>query len=40
MPQDELVFKYDLEGKPVYELPEDAVSVKAFFEVLQAIQMS
>jgi len=40
VPQDELVFKYDLEGKPVYELPEDAVSVKAFFEVLQAIQMS
>lgn len=40
VPQDELVFKYDLEGKPVYELPEEAVSVKAFFEVLQAIQMS
>ena len=40
VPQDEMVFKFDLEGKPVYELPEDAVSVKAFFEVLQAIQMS
>jgi len=40
VPQDEMVFKFDLEGKPVYELPEDSVSVKAFFNVLQSIQMS
>ena len=39
VPQDEMVFKFDLEGKPVYELPEDAVSVKAFFGVLQSIQV-
>lgn len=40
VPQDEMVFRFDLEGRPVYELPENAPSVKAFFDALQSIQIA
>lgn len=39
VPQDEMVFKFDLEGKPVYTLPEDAKSVEALFSILQSLQV-
>lgn len=39
IPQDELIFSFDLEGKPVYDLPDDAKSVSAFFEMLGSLQI-
>lgn len=37
IPHDDMVFKFDLEGKPVFELPEDARSVDALFSVLRSL---
>ncbi|MEW5745137.1 MAG: carbon monoxide dehydrogenase [Nitrospirota bacterium] len=39
VPQDEMIFKYDLEGKPVFELPEDARAVQALYSILQSLQI-
>lgn len=39
VPQDGLIMKFDLEGKPVYQLPEDAVSVQAFWSILDSLQI-
>lgn len=39
IPQDEMIFRFDLEGKPVFELPEDAVSVQTVFTILQSLQI-
>ncbi len=39
VPQDEMIFKFDLQGKPVFELPEDAKSVKTVFDILQSLQI-
>jgi CO dehydrogenase maturation factor len=39
VPQDEMVFRYDLEGKPVLELPEDAKSVAAVFTIIDSLQI-
>jgi len=39
IPQDEMIFRFDLEGKPVFELPDEAVSVQALFTVLQSLQI-
>jgi CO dehydrogenase maturation factor len=39
VPQDEMIFKFDLEGRPVFELPEEAVSVKSVFSILQSLQI-
>lgn len=39
VPQDEMIFRYDLEGKPVFELPEDAASVQALYSILQSLQI-
>jgi CO dehydrogenase maturation factor len=39
VPQDEMVFRYDLEGRPVLELPEDAKSVAAVFTILDTLQI-
>ncbi|MEW6115588.1 MAG: carbon monoxide dehydrogenase [Nitrospirota bacterium] len=39
VPQDELVFRFDLEGKPVFELPEDAKSVLAVYAILESLQV-
>jgi len=37
IPQDEMVFRFDLEGKPIFDLPEDAKSVRAMFEILRSL---
>jgi len=39
VPQDEMVFRYDLEGKPVAHLPEDTPSVRAYFNILDGLQI-
>ena len=39
VPQDEMVFRFDLDGRPVFELPEDSVSVKAMFGILDSLQI-
>ncbi len=39
VPQDELVFRFDLEGKPVFDLPENSASVEALFGVLDSLQI-
>lgn len=39
VPQDERIFKFDLEGKPVLELPEDSKSVKAIYNILQSLNI-
>jgi CO dehydrogenase maturation factor len=36
VPQDGMIAKYDLEGKPVYQLPDDAVSVLALSSILDS----
>jgi CO dehydrogenase maturation factor len=36
VPQDEMISVFDLQGKPVYQLPDDAVSVKALYGILDA----
>ncbi|HSB51438.1 MAG TPA: carbon monoxide dehydrogenase [Dissulfurispiraceae bacterium] len=39
VPQDAMIAKYDLEGKPVYQLPDDALSVLAFNSILQSFSI-
>jgi CO dehydrogenase maturation factor len=39
VPQDEMVFRYDLEGRPLFELPEDAKVVKALFSMLDSLRI-
>ncbi len=39
VPQDEMISEFDLQGKPVFELPEDALSVKALFGILDSCQI-
>ncbi|MCC6347628.1 MAG: carbon monoxide dehydrogenase [Nitrospirales bacterium] len=39
VPQDEMISGFDLEGKPVFDLPEDARSVQAFFGILDALRI-
>ncbi|HET6515427.1 MAG TPA: AAA family ATPase [Thermodesulfovibrionales bacterium] len=39
VPQDKLVFTYDLEGRPVMNLPEDAKSVRAVFSIFNSLQI-
>ncbi len=39
VPQDEMIAQYDLQGKPVFELPEEASSVKALFGILDACRI-
>lgn len=39
VPQDDMVFRYDLQGKPVYELPVETPSVSALFGILQSLQV-
>lgn len=34
IPQDGMIFEYDLEGRPLFELPEDSVAVNALFAIL------
>jgi CO dehydrogenase maturation factor len=39
VPQDEAIFKFDLEGKPVFQLPEESVSVQAMFGILNSLNI-
>jgi len=39
VPQDDMIFRFDLEGKPLFELPSDAVSMKALFGIFTALQL-
>jgi len=39
VPQDERIAEYDLKGEPVMELPEDSVSLKAVFALLDAYKI-
>ncbi len=39
VPQDAMIAKYDLEGKPVYQLPDDALSVLALNSILQSFNI-
>jgi CO dehydrogenase maturation factor len=39
VPQDSLVFEYDLNGRPIIELPEDAPSLKAAFGILDSLKI-
>jgi CO dehydrogenase maturation factor len=37
IPEDDMVYEYDLEGRPTIELPEENKSVKAAFEIFEKI---
>lgn len=37
IPEDPLVSEYDMEGKPLYELPEDSASFRAIKKVAERI---
>lgn len=39
IPMDPLVSQYDIEGKPLFDLPEDASSVQAVQEILRQIKL-
>ena len=39
VPEDELICRYDIEGRPTIELPDDAKSVKAVNEIFERIIM-
>lgn len=37
VPQDSMVFDYDLYGKPIFQLPGDSLAVKAVFSILDSL---
>lgn len=37
VPSDDLIFEYDLNGKPLVQLPEDAKALKAFYGILDGL---
>jgi CO dehydrogenase maturation factor len=39
IPQDSMIMEFDLQGKPVYQLPEDALSVAALWSILDSLQI-
>lgn len=39
VPQDNLIFDFDLSGKPVYELPEGSIAVQALWGILDSLQI-
>lgn len=39
VPQDEMIFQFDLEGKPVFQLPDDAASVNALYGILETCRI-
>ena len=39
VPQDEAIFKFDLEGRPVFKLPEASKSVQALFGILTSFNI-
>ncbi len=39
VPQDDLILEFDLEGKPIYQLPEDSIAVQALWNILDSLQI-
>lgn len=39
IPMDELIFKYDLEGKPLFQLPADSPAYQAVAKIAQALNL-
>jgi CO dehydrogenase maturation factor len=39
VPQDNMVFDYDLRGRPIFQLPDDSKAVKAVFSVLDSLNI-
>ncbi|MCX8030943.1 MAG: carbon monoxide dehydrogenase [Thermodesulfovibrionales bacterium] len=39
IPQDDLIFKFELSGKPIFELPENSLSVQAYWKVLDTLNI-
>jgi CO dehydrogenase maturation factor len=39
VPQDNMVFDYDLRGKPIFQLPDDSNAVKAVFSILDSLKI-
>ncbi len=39
IPEDEMVSRFDLEGKPVFELPPDSKALQSFFELLNGFKI-
>ena len=37
VPEDDLIYDYDFNGRPTIEMPEDSKSVKAAFEIFDKI---
>jgi CO dehydrogenase maturation factor len=37
VPQDRMVFDYDLHGKPIFQLPGDSLAMKAVFSILDSL---
>ena len=37
VPEDEMICRYDTEGRPTIELPEDAVSIAALNEIFEGL---
>jgi len=39
IPQDNLLFNYDLQGKPIFQLPEESPAVMAIFSILDSLDI-
>ena len=39
VPQDDMIAQFDLQGRPVFDLPEEAPSVMALFSILESCQI-
>ncbi|NNL75028.1 MAG: carbon monoxide dehydrogenase, partial [Desulfobacterales bacterium] len=37
VPEDHTIYEYDFKGRPTIEMPEDALSVRAAFEIFEKI---
>lgn len=40
VPQDPMIYNFDLAGRPVFQLPVDSVAVKAVFDILGSLKIS
>ncbi|MCX7913260.1 MAG: carbon monoxide dehydrogenase [Thermodesulfovibrionales bacterium] len=39
VPQDELIMRFDLEGKPIYQLPDDSIALQSLWNILDSLQI-
>jgi CO dehydrogenase maturation factor len=39
VPQDNIVFEYDLQGRPIFQLPEDSHAVRTVFNILDSLNI-